>query len=332
MQTFQEAQLCFPLLLNSSCKKLVLPQPVRTISFLLLSSMSLLTVMLNLLVIISISHFRQLHTPTNLLLLSLAVSDFLIGFRISFQIVLLDSCWLLGDHICVVFIILDYIITSASIGTMVLISIDRYVAICDPMHYPIKFSQRRVKVHVCWCWAASALIQIVLLRDNLIDPGSSHSCSGECALVQDQVSGLVDLLLSFIGPVSIIIVLHVRVFLVVVAQARAMRSQITAVALVKVRVKKSEIKAARTLGVVIVLFLICLCPYFCASLTGQGQSVNIISDTFLICLFYLNSCLNPMFFAFFYPWFRKSMKLIVTLQILKSGSSDSKLVKSERRH
>ncbi|XP_060945043.1 trace amine-associated receptor 13c-like [Limanda limanda] len=328
MQTLREAELCFPLLLNSSCRKLVLPQPERTISYLLLSSMSLLTVTLNLLVIISISHFRQLHTPTNLLLLSLAISDFLIGFRISFQIVLLDGCWLLGDHICVVFIILDYIITSASIGTMVLISIDRYVAICDPMHYPTKFTQRRVKVHVCSCWAASALTQILLLRDKLMDPGSSHFCYGECALFQDQVSGLVDLLLSFIGPVSIIIVLHVKVFLVVVAQARAMHSQNAAVALVKVRVKKSEIKAAKTLGVVIAVFLICTCPYFCASLIGQDQSFNIISDTFVICLFYFNSCLNPLIFAFFYPWFRKSMKLIVTLQILKSGSSDSRLVKS----
>ncbi|XP_053295189.1 trace amine-associated receptor 13c-like [Pleuronectes platessa] len=328
MQTLQEAELCFPLLLNSSCRKLVLPQAGRTITYLLLSSMSLLTVTLNLLVIISISHFRQLHTPTNLLLLSLAISDFLIGFRVSFQIVVLDGCWLLGEHICALIIILDYIITSASIGTMVLISIDRYVAICDPMHYPTKFTQRKVRVYVCSCWAASALTQILLQRDNLMDPGSSHSCYGECAFFQDQVFGLVDLLLSFIGPVSIIIVLHVRVFLVVVAQARAMQSQITAVALVKVRVKKSEIKAARILGVVIVVFLICTCPYFCVSIMSQGQSVNLTSYTFLMCLFYLNSSLNPMIYAFFYPWFKKSMKLIVTLQILKSGSSDSRLVKS----
>lgn len=77
--------------------------------------------------------------------------------------------------------------------------------------------------------------------------------------------------------------------------------------------KKSELKAARTLGVVVVAFLTCLCLFFCASFTGFIYG----SLSFELCLFYFNSCLNPVIYAFFYPWFRKSIKLIVTLQILQ---------------
>ncbi|XP_061648706.1 trace amine-associated receptor 3-like isoform X6 [Phyllopteryx taeniolatus] len=77
MELAEEASLCFPLLINTSCRKPQRPPSAATLTYMLLSVISLITFTLNLLVIISISHFKQLHTPTNLLLLSLATSDFL---------------------------------------------------------------------------------------------------------------------------------------------------------------------------------------------------------------------------------------------------------------
>ncbi|XP_056290404.1 trace amine-associated receptor 13c-like [Pseudoliparis swirei] len=320
MKTLEEAELCFPQLFNSSCRKPMRPHALSMLSYILLSFISLLTMTLNLLVIISISHFKQLHTPTNLLLLSLAVSDFLVGFLIFFQIMLIDGCWLFGDLMCVIYNVLDFIITSASIGTMVLIAVDRYVAICYPLHYANKVTEKRVQVCVCLCWICSALLHSLLLKNNLEQPGRYNSCLGECVLVINYIAGLADLLLSFIGPVTLIIVLYMRVFVVAVTQARAMRSHIAALPLKRSEAKKSELKAARTLGVVIVVFLLCICPYYCVSLTGQDTLSNVSSVAFVIYLFYFNSCLNPVIYAYFYPWFRKSIKFIVTLKILQPGS------------
>ncbi|KAF7646068.1 hypothetical protein LDENG_00194170, partial [Lucifuga dentata] len=78
MEILERTELCFPELLNTSCRKTIRPQSETTFAYILMSFISLLTVVLNLLVVIAISHFKQLHTPTNLLLLSLAVSDFLV--------------------------------------------------------------------------------------------------------------------------------------------------------------------------------------------------------------------------------------------------------------
>ncbi|XP_051259324.1 trace amine-associated receptor 13c-like [Dicentrarchus labrax] len=328
METLEGAKLCFPQL-NSSCRKTMRPYSESMVTYIILSSISVLTVTLNLLVIISISHFKQLHTPTNFLLLSLAVSDFFVGLLMSFQVALIDGCWFLGDLMCVVYTVLDYIITSSSVGTMVLISADRYVAICDPLHYPSEVTQKRVKVCICMCWMCSAFCHGLMLKDNLQQPGRYNSCFGECVIVIDYAAGITDLVLSFIVPITVIVVLYIRVFVVAVFQARAMRSHIAAVTLqksVKVTAKKSEMKAARTLGVVIVVFLICTCPYFCVTLTGPDTLLNASSAAFVICLFYFNSCLNPLIYAFCYPWFRKSIKLIVTLQILQPNSCETNIL------
>ncbi|XP_037646385.1 trace amine-associated receptor 13c-like [Sebastes umbrosus] len=323
METWEGTELCFPQLLNTSCRKPMRPHFETMLNYILLSSISLLTVALNLLVIISISHFKQLQTTTNLLLLSLAVSDFFVGLLMFFQIVLIDGCWFFGDFMCAVYQYLAYIVTSASIGTMVLISVDRYVAICYPLHYSTKITLARVQVCVCLCWICSVISQGLILRDQLKQPGRSNSCFGQCFFVIDYITGLVDVVVSFIVPITVIVVLYMRVFVVAVSQARAMRSHIAAVTLQqsgKVSAKKSEIKAARNLGLLVVLFLICFCPYYCFALTGQTTYI------FAIFLFYFNSCLNPVIYAFFYPWFRKSVKLIVTLKILQPESCDANML------
>ncbi|XP_059199199.1 trace amine-associated receptor 1-like [Centropristis striata] len=328
METLEETELCFPQLLNTSCRKQIIPHYEAMLIYIVLSSISVLTATLNLLVIISISHFKQLHTPTNLLLLSLAVSDFFIGLLLLLQIMLMDGCWYLGDLMCTVYQYLAYVIASASAGSMVLISVDRYVAICEPLHYSTKVTKKRVQVCIYLCWICSVIFQSLVLKDILKQPGWYHSCIGECVFFINYIAGIADLLFTFIFPITAIIVLCMRVLVVAVSQARAMRSQIAGVPLqqVKVTAKKSELKAARTIGVLVVVFLVCLCPYYCFALTGQDNLMNASSATFVLCLYYFNSCLNPLIYAFFYPWFRKSIKLIVTLKILQTDSREANIL------
>ncbi|XP_055366385.1 trace amine-associated receptor 8a-like [Betta splendens] len=324
MEALEDPELCFPHLLNASCEKHARPHFEAMLIYVLVSCISLLTASLNLLVIVSISHFRQLHTSTNLLLLSLAVSDFIVGLIVMpFQILFTEPCWFLGDLVCTLYFFVPYISIYSSVTNMVLISVDRYVAICDPLSYATKFSQKTVKLCVLLCWLYCVVYSFMVLFDNLKQPGRFNSCYGECVI---NVNGAVDLVLSFIVPISAIIILYVRVFVVVVSQARSMRSHVAAVKLQRsltVTVRKSEIKAAKTLGVTVVVFLICYIPYYCASLSGYHVTIGTSTNEFLHFLLLSNSCLNPVIYTFLYPWFRKSVKLIVTLQILQPKSSEA---------
>ncbi|KAK2848578.1 hypothetical protein Q5P01_008412 [Channa striata] len=328
MEEHDGAELCFPQLFNDSCRKPKITH-FETVLMNLLFFISLFTVFLNLLVIIS------LHTPTNLLLLSLAVSDFLTGLDSMLEAQRITTCWFLGDLICSLHGFFISIVFSASIGEMVLISIDRYVAICDPLHYPTRVTVRRVKMCVCIWWLFSVVYSGVLYRHNLEQPGTFKMCYGQCYIFMDIADGIVDIFLSFIAPVAVIIILYLRVFVTAVSQARAMRSNVAAITLQHsgtVMTKKSELKAARTLGVVVLVFLLCFCPCYSLAIIEtvvalQGRenfnSLPGTVGTFLICI---NPCLNPVIYALFYPWFRKAIRLIFSLQILQPGSRETNML------
>lgn len=267
--------------------------------------------------------FRQLHSPTNLILLSLAVSDFFVGLLvIPVEILMTGTCWVLGDLMCALYFLLPYTLISASVGSMVLISMDRYVAICDPLHYPTRVTVRVVTAAVCLCWLCSVVYSVAIMYDHLKQPGRYNPCHGECVV---SVAGDVDLAVAFVVPIAVITVLYVRVFAVAVSQARAVRTVNVGYSMT-VMVRRSELKAARTLGVLVAVFLICYSPYYCLSMSGGNILVGSSTEVFMSCLMYFNSCLNPLLYALFYPWFRKAVRLIVTLRILQPGSCDANVL------
>ncbi|XP_028971375.1 trace amine-associated receptor 6-like [Esox lucius] len=164
MEEHEDSQYCFQER-NSSCRKTSISTSIYIALYISFSLISAVTVFLNLLVIISISLFKQLHTPTNLLILSLAVSDLLVGLIVipSMTVAIMEPCWILGNYFCTLLLYTTFLCESSSLGNLVLISIDRYVAVCDPLMYHLKITTKRIN-------CSSIILSFLPLINSFINP------------------------------------------------------------------------------------------------------------------------------------------------------------------
>nr|XP_009303908.2 trace amine-associated receptor 13c-like isoform X1 [Danio rerio] len=317
----QETQYCFPDI-NSSCVKEQRSIQEYIIMYVFFSLLSAWTVFLNLLVIISISHFKKLHTPTNMIILSLAVNDLLIGLAMPIEAFrLVDTCWYFGELFCGLFLIVMALLSSASLSNLVLIAVDRYVAVCHSLLYPQKITMTNVFVSICLCWSFSLTYCTVFVVNNTYLDTSSRKrvCYGECILHFSFTYVIIDEIYSFLLPCVVMITVYLRIFCVAIKQVKVINSLMKGGKCVKegsVK-RKSEHKAALTLGIVVTVYLLCYIPYYLISLTGVYSK----TITYLLWTLYVNSGLNPLIYALFYRWFKTSVKHILTLKILQPASS-----------
>ncbi|XP_046728483.1 trace amine-associated receptor 6-like [Silurus meridionalis] len=309
-----------------SCPERSVSPAVYILLYVCSAAVVLLTVCGNLLVIISVLHFKQLHTPANILVFSLAVSDFFVGALLMPPMLIwtIKSCWILGRSLCICFWLISSFILASSIYNITLISVDRYVALSNPFFYTNTISTRMMCTVVSSNWCVCLAYTITLYYFN-ISFMNFLMCPGECFLILNDVWTVIDLVIAFIFPLSVIIILYSRVFLIAKKHATAIRElnnhtrpqtqKITSHSM------KSERKAAKVLGILVSVFLACLLPFFIYSLLGGVIVIQTETVSNFIIVVCLNSTINPFIYALFYPWFRRCIKLIITLQILKTDST-----------
>ncbi|KAL2094468.1 hypothetical protein ACEWY4_009187 [Coilia grayii] len=320
MEDLWKANYCYPSL-NSSCAKLNRSPAIYIILYIFLSSVSLSTVVLNLLVIISISHFKQLHTPTNLLILSMAVADLLIGL-IAMPVEgsqTIETCWYFGDTLCRIYPLICSVALSASLCSLVLISTDRFIAITDPLRYSVNVTLNKTNAVVVLGWSSCVVYYFFFLNDHLMQREPHRICHGHCLPTIKFPWIVCDIIVSFIVPCSTVIVLNLKIFCTAHHQAQAISSvtESANAAQENKMTKKSNRKAAKNIGTLVTVYLLCYMPYFISVFAYIHPSLV----TCLIWIMYMNSCINPIIYALFYPWFKLSAKHIITLAIFHKDSS-----------
>ncbi|XP_021169258.1 trace amine-associated receptor 1-like [Fundulus heteroclitus] len=293
---------------------------VCVILYAFLSLLSLVTVCGNLLVIISVIYFKQLHTPTNTLIMSLAVADMLVGmliFPLS-MVFSLSSCMYNVNLFCIIRDSFDILLSISSIMHLCCISVDRYYAVCQPLTYKSKINSHVVVIMIAVSWGVSVLIAISVVTTRSND----DECEDMC-FIDVIMANIVGPLLSFYLPVVIMLCIYLKIFIVAKKQAQS----IQAWKKFGSTTNKMERKATKTLAIVLGVFLFCWAPFF-LFLTFQPLGKNSAPVSVIETVTWLglsNSTLNPFIYGFFYSWFRSAFKLIVSGAILKRGDVNLKL-------
>lgn len=292
-------------------------------------------------------------TATNIYIFNLALADTLVLLTLPFQGTdVLLGFWPFGDALCKIVIAIDYYNMFTSTFTLTAMSVDRYVAICHPIRaLDVRTSSKAQAVNVAiWALASVVGIPVAIMGSAQVeDEGQldSPSAPGPCSLAPPdpaslpaEIECLVEIptpqdywgplfavfifLFSFIIPVLIISICYS----LMIRRLRGVRL------LSGSREKDRNLRRiTRLVLVVVAVFVGCWTPVQVFVLV-QGLGVQPGSETavailrFCTALGYVNSCLNPILYAFLDENFKACFRKFCCTSALRKEGPGSDRVRS----
>ncbi|NXX53605.1 HRH1 protein, partial [Scopus umbretta] len=124
---------------------------------LFLGSISLITIVMNILVLCAVKTEKKLQTVGNLYIVSLSIADLIVGAAVMpLNIVyLLSPVWTLGLPACLFWLSMDYVASTASIFNLFILCIDRYRSVQQPLKYLKYRTKMRASLMILGVWLLS---------------------------------------------------------------------------------------------------------------------------------------------------------------------------------
>ncbi|XP_036741016.2 alpha-1D adrenergic receptor [Manis pentadactyla] len=289
----------------------------------------------NLLVILSVACNRHLQTVTNYFIVNLAVADLLLSatvlpFSATMEVL---GFWAFGRAFCDVWAAVDVLCCTASILSLCTISVDRYVGVRHSLKYPAIMTERKAAAILALLWAVALVVSVgpLLGWKEPVPPDERF-----CGITEEVGYAVFSSVCSFYLPMAVIIVMYCRVYVVARSTTRSLeagvkreRGKASEVVLrihcrgastgpdgahgtrsakghtlrssLSVRLLKfsREKKAAKTLAIVVGVFVLCWFPFFFVLPLGSLFPQLKPSESVFKVIFwlgYFNSCVNPLIY------------------------------------
>ncbi|XP_028279396.1 5-hydroxytryptamine receptor 7 [Parambassis ranga] len=176
-----------------------------------LTMLTLSTICGNLLVVISVCFVKKLRQPSNYLIVSLAVADLSVALAVMPFVSITDLIggqWIFGQFFCNVFIAMDVMCCTASIMTLCVISIDRYLGITKPLTYPVRQNGCCMAKMILSVWLLSASITL----PPLFGWAQNVNDGRVCLISQDFGYTVYSTAVAFYIPMSVMLIMYHRIF------------------------------------------------------------------------------------------------------------------------
>ncbi|NXI43960.1 HRH3 protein, partial [Galbula dea] len=149
----------------------------------LMGLLALVTILGNVLVILAFILDRNLRHHSNYYFLNLAITDFAVGaFCIPLYIpYALTGTWHLGRDLCKMWLVLDYLLCTASVFSIVLISYDRFLSVTKAVSYRNQqgiTSNIVIKMVAIWVFAFLLYCPAILFWEHVA--GHSMVAADQC--------------------------------------------------------------------------------------------------------------------------------------------------------
>ncbi|XP_022526048.2 opsin 4b [Astyanax mexicanus] len=285
----------------------------------------------NFLVMYAFCKSRSLRTPSNMFIINLAITDFMMCITQTpiFFITSMNKRWVFGEKGCELYAFCGALFGMCSMITLMVIAVDRYFVITRPLASIGKMSHKRALfiLVIAWLYTMCWSLPPFFGWSAYVPEGLMTSCTWDYMTFTPSVRAYTMLLFVFVFfiPLFVIIYCYFCIF-------RAIRNTTSAVGKIsaeggttkdsikKFHRMKSEWKMAKVALIVILLYVISWSPYSCVALTafaGYADMLTPYMNSVPAVIAKASAIHNPIIYAITHPKYRSALvKYIPCLGVL----------------